>query len=62
MDPKKYSDKRGSPELVVADAPNKPTFGGKGLQSDTVYQYQNGDEDDQPHQHQQRTGAQLIES
>lgn len=37
---KQYTNQRAAPELVVADAPNAPRFGGKGLQSNATYQLQ----------------------
>lgn len=43
---KQYTNQRAAPELVVADAPNAPRFGGKGLQSNATYQLQ--DQDTQP--------------
>ena len=43
---KQYTNQRAAPELVVADAPNAPRFGGKGLQGNATYQLQ--DQDSQP--------------
>lgn len=59
---KTYSKDRGAPELVVADAPTRPKFGGRGLQSGKTYQYQEDDaETEQPQEHEKRTGkAQLL--
>ena len=37
---KQYTNKRAAPELVVADAPNAPRFGGKGLQGNATYQFE----------------------
>lgn len=41
---KKYSTRRGAPELVLADAPNRPTFGGRGLDSNAVYAFEDEEE------------------
>lgn len=61
MGEKKYSQKRAAPELIVGDAPTAPRLGGKGLQSNTVYQYE--DEDETPRteefEHEKRTGKLL---
>lgn len=52
-----YKKGRGPAELVVADAPSRPKFGGKGLKDNTTYQYE--DSDDEPGEaleHQRREG------
>lgn len=35
-------NKRGKAQLFVADAPKKPALGGKGLDSNAVYEAQSG--------------------
>ena len=37
--------KKKDPYLVIGNAPPRPAFGGKGLDSDTVYQYQSSEAD-----------------
>ena len=55
---KQYTNQRAAPELVVADAPNAPRFGGKGLQGNATYQLREDEEKpkDQLHSHEKRTG------
>ena len=43
---KQYTNQRAAPELVLADAPKGPRFGGKGLQSNTTYQMSEEEETD----------------
>lgn len=38
--PQHDTTRRQAPQLIVADAPNRPAFGGKGLQGDTTYDIQ----------------------
>ena len=39
-DPDPEFSKRKDPYLVIGDAPRKPMFAGKGLESNTEYQFQ----------------------
>jgi hypothetical protein len=58
---KQYTNQRAAPELVVANAPKGPRFGGKGLQGDTTYQMSE-DEDQEPEQKESetRTGTPFL--
>lgn len=51
---KQYTNQRAAPELVVADAPNAPRFGGKGLQGNATYQLQDQDSQPKTEQHEVR--------
>ena len=60
MEKKTYSKSRAAPELIVADAPTAPRFGGKGLKENTIYRYEGENEDEEELQeHEKRTGATL---
>ncbi len=54
---KQYTNQRAAPELVVADAPNAPRFGGKGLQGNATYQLQDQNQESKkkPEPHEVRT-------
>ena len=53
-----YKKERGGAELIVADAPTRPKFGGKGLKDNTTYQYEDSDdEDEEEMEHQRREGG-----
>ncbi len=55
---KQYTNQRAAPELVVADAPKGPRFGGKGLQNNTTYQMTGEEDADTGQQESEfRTGA-----
>jgi len=55
---KQYTNQRAAPELVVAEAPKGPRFGGKGLQSNTTYQMsEEEDRDTGQKESETRTGA-----
>ena len=45
-DPDPNFKKRKDPYLVIGDAPTRPMFAGKGLESNTEYQYQRQSQED----------------
>ena len=57
---KQYTNQRAAPELVVADAPNAPRFGGKGLQGNATYQLQDQDTQPKTEQHEVRKSRLLL--